>query len=390
MTVRSLDLDRQTARLGVGALQEVGALAAANGIHHALLVTDDGLARTPWLEAVRHDLRKAGVDVTEYRGVSSPPVLQNVTGAVAAMGTAGCDGVVSLGGGSVHDVAKAAALLARSDATLHQLAHGEAEPGGKAPHVAVSTTAGTGAERSAYAFITDEHGREHTVLHHPSLVPEAAVIDPRTHATLPARATATTGLNALAHAVEAYLSTAHTDASDARALVAVQGIRIHLPRAVEHGDDLDARAAVAEAAYHAAEAFDEAGLGLVDSISLVLTALFDVDHGTANALLLPHVLAYDADGLGDRAGALCDALGVEPPEDAGAAGRACVDAVRALEAHVGVGGDLHDLGVSWDDLYLLRHAVLHHPFTARNPRPLDEAGLAEIFAGAVQGVPRAG
>ncbi len=378
--VRSLDSDRQVTRFGVRALEETGELAAQQGIRHALVVTDEGMARTPWLAAVEASLRNAGVDATTFRGVTPTPLLGDVEAAVAAFREARCDGVVSLGGGSTHDVAKAAALLARNEGTLHDYAHENRMPDGKAPHIAVNATAGTGAERSGYAFITQEHGHEHTILHGDLLVPEVAVLDPRVHATMPARLTAATGLNALSHAVEAYLSTAHTEASDAKALAAVAAIREHLPRAVADGDDLAVRAAMAEAAYHAAEAFDAAGLGLVDSISLVVSGLFNVGHSTANALLLPHVLRHDGLALEGRLGPLCAALGAS-----GGSVDGCVQAVLDLEAAVGIHETLADRGLTRDDLYLVAHSILRHPFNARNPVPLDEAGLAQVFLDAVEG-----
>lgn len=382
-------LDRQIVRFGVGTLEEAGALAAQAGIHRALLVTDHAMDRTPWPVEVLRSLREAGVEATVYQEVSSPPALATVLEAKEALERRGADGVVSVGGGSVHDVAKVAAALVGSGATFEALAHEGREPSGSLPHVAVGTTAGTGAERSSYAFVIQEHGHEHRVLHHPLLAPDVAIIDPRTHTTLSPRRTAAAGLSALGRGVEAFLSRAHTPSSDASALVAVSGIHGHLVRAVEQGDDLEARTAVASAADRAAQAFEVAGLGLMDSIGLVLSGLFSIDHNTANAVVLPHVMRYEAGSLGSRAEALCLALGLDPVGDEAAQSRACVQAVRDLQSQVGLWQSLRDLGLAWDDLYLIRNSILRHPFSARDPRVLDEEGLAQVFLDALQGQPMA-
>ncbi len=385
MSVRTLESTRQVTRIGAHSLEETGELAAQQGIHHALIVTDAGLSRTHWRADLERSLRNADVDVSVFSDVHSTPGLEVVAAAIAAIRDNGCDGVVSLGGGSCHDVAKVAALLTASRASFHAIAHGERAPDGKLPHVAVNTTAGSGAERSGYAFIMEEKGHEHTVVHHKLLVPEVAVLDPRIHVGMPPALTADSGLNALAHAIEAFLSTAHTDGSDERALKAIGGIMEHLPRAVSNGSDVEVREAMAEASYQAAEAFDAAGLGIVDSISLVLSSLFSIGQSSANGMILPYVMQFDALAVdGPRTSALCEVLGVE----AGGGSPSMADAVQAvqhLRRKVGQSESLADRGVSWDDLYLVSHAILRHPFTSRNPRPLDKAGLAEIFLDALQG-----
>ncbi len=385
MAVRSLDSGHQVTRIGPHCLEETGELAAQQGIQHILVVTDAGMARTQWFAALLKSLRNADLDVSEYRGVSATPGLHHVDEALAVIRSAGCDGVVSLGGGSCHDVAKVAALLARSSASFHELSHEQQAPEGKLPHVAVNTTAGTGAERSGYAFIMEDAGHEHTVIHHALLVPEVAILDPRIHVGMSQGLTAETGLNALAHAVEAYLSTAHTDASDAYALTAIRTLRTHLPVVVRDGTHLEAREAMAEGAYRAAQAFEEAGLGIVDSISLVLSSVFNIGQSSANGIILPHVMQYDALSVEEsRAKALCDALGAKASEGEDWM-QAAITGVHALKRSVGQTRTLADHGVTWDDLYLIHHAVLMHPFTSRNPKPLDEEGLTQIFLDALQG-----
>lgn len=384
-TVRTLSSGRQVTRIGAGAVHDVGNLARQQGITHALLLGDRRMLASEAASVIRQRLQEQRVTLTESIDVTPTPLYEDVSRAVAALRREHCDGVITLGGGSAHDVGKATALIGKHGGTIHEYAHEGKVVEDTLPHIAISTTAGTGAEMSSYAFLLQEHGHEHTILWHDILVPEVAIIDPVTHITMPPQLTAVTGLNALSDAIEAYVSRSHTNASDEAALKAVRLIRDNLPQAYRHPDDLDARSNMAEAAYHAGVAFNQGGLGIVDSISLVVSSLFNVGHSAANAIVLPHVMAYDAFSVQRRMGDIAHALGMKPEgQSRRQLAQAAIEGVVDLKAQVGLRESLADRGMTWDDLYLVAHAILRHPFIKRNPRPLDEAGLQTILLDAME------
>lgn len=378
--VESLASNGQVARFGAGAIYEVGRLARDAGITHALLVTDKHFVPGEAVRVVRQSLAKEGIDCTVFPVPPRTPLQADVGAATGVLRGNDCDGVLSLGGGSVQDIGKCTALLASNPGTLHRFAHGQEPIAETLPTIAIPSTAGTGAERSAYAFVIDEQGREHMVIHDDHLVPRVAIIDPLLHVSMPRKLTAATGLNALAGAVEAVLSPQHTDASDEDATAAIRAISENLRAAVNDGEDLDARAALARASYQAGKAFEASGLGIVDSISLVLQSIFDIPASTANAILLPHVMRYERIAAEDRLDRVAEALGTPAARDEE---HAAVAAVKELQQDVGFTQDLSDYGLSWDDLYLVSRNILHHPFADRDPRPLDEEGVVDILADAM-------
>jgi len=383
-TVERLGSGGRTTLLGPGALLETGALARRLGMGRALVVTDRHLVDGEALRTLRQRLEAEGIRTAVTTDVTSPPLESDIQAGVrVCLGTA-CDGIVTLGGGSVHDVGKAVAVLAAQGGSVHEYAEDalgarRRRVERKLPHIAVSTTAGTGAEISSFAFVTETAGHAHAVLHDPRLVPDATVIDPLTHTTMPGEVTAATGMNALSSAVEAFLSLAHTVQSDEAALEAMRAIRDSLPKAYEDGRDLDARGAMAKAAYQAGVAFDEAGLGIVDSISLVLSSVYSLPHSLANAIVLPYAMAYDA-GSEDRMRQIAEALGKKPGRDPA---EAAIDAVKRLRERVGITQDLGGLGLDEDIVYLCADRILHHPFMRRNPRVVDRDGLVGILLDAL-------
>lgn len=378
-TVTTLASPDQVTRFGAGALYEVGELAVHQGIHRAFVIADPGLFGSPAHRLIEARLAAARVPAVSAACVTPTPLYSDVEEGVRLLHANRCDGVITLGGGSAHDVGKGVALLGKNGGSLHEWAHGTRVAESVLPHIAVVTTAGTGAEASSYAFLLEEHGHEHTILHHAVLTPKVAILDPLTHVTMPPRVTASSGLNALSDAVEAYVSRSHSPESDEQAMEAIRLIHAWLPKAYRNGADLEARTHMARAAYLAGAAFNRAGLGIVDSISLVVTSLFNVGHSEANAIVLPHLMAYDAFAVEGRMADIARAFGRDPPADKRGAAQTAVEAVADLKAEVGLTATLADRGMTWDDLYLCAHTILHHPFIKRNPRPLDEEGLTKIL-----------
>ncbi len=384
-TVTEIDTDRQMTRLGPGALHDVGLLASLLGIRRALVLVDPHLEHSSGMQVLKNKLQAEGIAWELCDHVTPTAIDSNVYDAVEALKAGNCDGVITFGGGSAHDIGKCTALIGKHGGTILDYAHEHKVVDSTLPHIAINTTAGTSAEMSSCAFVTTEHGHEHTILHHDILVPEAAILDPLTHLSMPSHVTAATGINALSDAIEAYVSRAHTPETDKAALEAIQIIAENLPKAFKDGDDLEARTAMARGAYLAGTAFNGAGLGIVDSISLVVSSLFNIGHSTANAIVLPHVMAYDAFSVDDRMGDIARAMGRDVTGmDRKHMAEAAIDAVVDLKNSMGLTENLADRGMGWDDLYLCAHAILRHPFIKRNPRDLDEAGLTEILLGAME------
>lgn len=277
---------------GRGAFGRVGEEARRLG-GKALIVSDATLERLGVVAECRSHLAKAGVEAAVYTGVNTEPIDAYVDEALEGYRAEGCDHLIALGGGSVMDTAKAVALLAENGghiADYHAGARTIGHP--SAPLIAVPTTAGTGSEVTDVTVITDTATEVKMMLKHPALLPTVALVDPLLTVSSPPAVTAATGMDALCHAVEAFLSRRAQPLTDTLALAAVKRIARHLRRAYTDGQDLEAREAMALGAMEAGMAFSNASVALVHGMSRPIGALFHVPHGVANAMLMPTVLAY--------------------------------------------------------------------------------------------------
>ncbi|GGJ93208.1 1,3-propanediol dehydrogenase [Calditerricola satsumensis] len=277
---------------GRGALGRVGEEARRLGAK-ALIVCDAVMERLGAVAECRAHLAKAGVEAAVYTGVNTEPIDAYVDEALAMYRVEGCDHLIALGGGSAIDTAKAVALLAENGGRIADYHAGERtirRP--SAPLIAVPTTAGTGSEVTDVTVITNTATAVKMMIKHPTLLPTVALVDPLLTVSSPPAVTASSGLDALCHAVEAYLSRRAQPLTDALALSAVRRIAGHLRRAYANGQDLEAREAMALAAMEAGMAFSNASVALVHGMSRPVGALFHVPHGIANAMLMPAVLEY--------------------------------------------------------------------------------------------------
>jgi len=277
---------------GRGALGRVGEEARRLGVK-ALIVCDAAMERLGYVAQCRSHLAKAGVEVAVYAGVNTEPVDTYVDEALDRYREEGCDHLIALGGGSAIDTAKAVALVAENGGRIADY-HAGARPVCRpaAPLIAVPTTAGTGSEVTDVTVITNTATAVKMMIKHPALLPTVALVDPLLTVSSPPAVTAATGMDALCHAIEAYLSRRAQPLTDGLALTAVRRIAGHLRRAYANGQDLEAREAMALAAMEAGMAFSNASVALVHGMSRPVGALFHVPHGIANAMLMPAVLAY--------------------------------------------------------------------------------------------------
>lgn len=276
---------------GAGAIHQVPELIKARGIKQVILVSDTTLIKLGLAQPLIEALQEQDITVRVFDAVPANPTTPCVEALVALYRQEAAQGLIALGGGSPIDAAKAAAAqLVRPKKTLPQLA-GLLKVRKKIPYlVAIPTTAGTGSEGTVAAVITDPSAKHKFAISDPALIPHVAVLDPKLTVSLPAHITAMTGLDALTHAVEAYIGQGGTKTTNRHALLAVKGVFTHLENAVKQGDDLSARMGMLEASYHAGRAFTKAYVGTIHALAHPLSAFYDIPHGLANAILMPHVL----------------------------------------------------------------------------------------------------
>jgi alcohol dehydrogenase len=285
--------------------------------------------------------------------------------------------MVSVGGGSVHDCAKVIALVATNGGSVADFEGFDRSRHPSLPLMAVNTTAGSGAEMSRFAVITDPARGAKMILADRHLVPLVAIEDPELTVSMPPAVTAASGLDALTHAVEAHVSSAASDFTRLMSRRAVEVIANALPTAYRKGSDLDARWSVLYGSVLAAHAFNSASVGAVHALAHQLGGKLGLVHGVCNAVLLPVVSAYNAETCPDLYADLAPALGVGGRGRTAA--RGVVERLRGLIADVGIPPRLRDLGVDDGDIPVLARMAMTDMCIRTNPRPLNEDEVVELF-----------
>jgi len=366
---------------GQGAAQELGSEAKRLGAKHALLVSDPGVAGAGILDGISESLQAAGLGVTRYTDVSGNPLEAEVLGATDAYRDSGADLIVGVGGGSALDVAKLVRVLATHPPPLAQY---DDAKGGDAlitedvpPMIALPTTAGTGSEVGRSGVVTIEATNKKTVIFAPKLMPNVAILDPMLTVSLPPRATAATGFDALTHCIEAYCAKGHHPMADAIALEGVRLVVAHLETAVHDGKDLKARGAMLEAAMMGATAFQK-GLGACHSLAHPLSAETGMHHGLANALCLPAVLDFNRQAVPERIAAIARILGARG-DDVETLAFECSGAVKALRRKLGLPDGLTAEDISKDDLPRLAELAILDACHAMNPRECVAEDMLALF-----------
>jgi alcohol dehydrogenase len=370
-------------RFGAGRISELAEAVRAAGMKRPLLVTDPRLATMPIVEGALASLEAAGLGRAMFSDIKPNPVSANVEAGIAVLREGDHDGVVAFGGGSALDAGKVIAFMARQTRPMWDFEDvgdwwTRADPAGIAPVVAVPTTAGTGSEVGRAGVITDETTHTKKVIFHPKMMPAITICDPELTVGMPRAITAGTGMDALAHCLEAYSAPGYHPMADG---VAVEGMRLvkgSLDRAVADGTDLDARADMMSAAAMGATAFQK-GLGAIHALSHPVGALYDTHHGTTNAVFMPYVLAYNRAAIEERIGPLAAYLGIE----GGFPG--FLDWVLALRQRIGVPHTLRDLGVDDGRADLIAEMAPKDPTAGGNPVPLTREASLRLFRAAYDG-----
>jgi len=370
--------------MGAGSLDAAIGSLKAHGFRRALVVTDAGLEKAGVAARVAALLQQADIEAVIFAGVQPNPTIGNVEAGLARLHATRCDFVVSLGGGSSHDCAKGIALVATNGGGIADYEGVDKSAKPQLPLVAINTTSGTASEMTRFCIITDERTHIKMAIVDRHTTPLLSVNDPTLMLGKPQALTAATGMDALTHAVEAYVSTAATPITDACALKAVSMIFGHLPRAVSNGQDLAAREAMAYAQFLAGMAFNNASLGYVHAMAHQLGGFYDLPHGVCNAVLLPHVEAFNATVATQRLAELAAAMGAAA-SGAPAAENAqrCIAAIRRLAAEVRIPAGLRELGVKPEDIPTLAANALKDACGLTNPRRADQADIEGIFRAAL-------
>ncbi|MYL42627.1 iron-containing alcohol dehydrogenase [Virgibacillus salexigens] len=300
MDMRAVFRMPRTIHYGRSALERIGEETAHYG-SKALIISDEVMSSLGYISNVRDYLATAKVESVTYLGVASEPTDVFVTEALELMEEKSCDVIISIGGGSCIDTAKAVSVLAVNGGYIGDYRNRN-KTITKAPiaHIAIPTTAGTGSEATDATVITNKANDVKMMIKQPAFMPEVAIVDPLLTISSPKHVTAATGIDALSHAIEAYISRQSQPMTDTLALSAMKLIVDHIEAAYEHGENLDARGAMALGALQAGIAFTNASVCLVHGMSRPIGALFHVPHGYSNAMLLPAVLEFSQEHCRER------------------------------------------------------------------------------------------
>ncbi len=365
---------------GLDARQLAGRYARKLGGQKVLLMSDPGVAQAGWTEEIGRQLEAEGLQVIPFLGVSPNPRDTEVMAGAELFRYAGCDLIVAVGGGSVMDCAKGVGIVAANGGSILEFEGVDQVPAPMVPLICIPTTGGTSADVSQFAIITDTQERVKIAIISKAVVPDVALIDPRTLLTMDPYLTACTGMDAMVHAIEAFVSNASSPITDVHALEAIRLVSTHLRASAEAPQDLELRTKIMLASLQAGLAFSNASLGCVHAMAHSLGGFKDLAHGECNALLLPHVMDYNFSVAPERFRRIGEAMGCELK---GLNDRECrarlLTQVMDLRRDCGIDQGLEARGVHSSDLFRLASKAIHDPCNATNPRPPSQADLKAIF-----------
>lgn len=370
----------ETSYHGKGAIQEIATEVKGRGFAKAFVCSDPDLIKFGVTKKVTDVLDNANIAYEIYSEIKPNPTIQNVQTGVAAFKASGADCIIAIGGGSSMDTAKAIGIIIKNpDFADVKSLEGVAPTTNKCvPIIAVPTTAGTAAEVTINYVITDVENNRKMVCVDPKDIPVVAVVDPDMMSSMPKGLTAATGMDALTHAIEGYITAGAWELSDMFHIKAIEIIARSLRGAVENTDE--GRADMALGQYVAGMGFSNVGLGIVHSMAHPLGAVYDTPHGVANAIILPTVMEYNAPATGEKYRDIAKAMGVEGVDamTLDDARKAAVDAVKKLSQDVGIPADLKDI-VKPEDVDFLAQSAYDDACRPGNPRETSVAEIKELY-----------
>ena len=370
----------ETSYHGPGAIREIAGEVKGRGFKKCFVCSDPDLIKFNVTKKVTDVLEKAGIDYEIYSKIKANPTVENVQTGVAAFKASGADCIIAIGGGSSMDTAKAIGIIIENPEFSDVISlEGVAPTTKKAvPIIAVPTTAGTAAEVTINYVITDTEKNRKMVCVDVHDIPVVAVVDPEMMASMPKGLTAATGMDALIHAIEGYITKAAWEMSDMFHLKAIEIISKNLRGAVANTPE--GREGMALGQYIAGMGFSNVGLGIVHSMAHPLGAVYDTPHGVANAIILPTVMAYNAPATGEKYRDIAKAMGVKGVDDMtlDQARAAAVDAVKQLSQDVGIPADLKDI-VKPEDVDFLAQSAYDDACRPGNPRDTSVEEIKQLY-----------
>ena len=368
----------ETSYHGKGSIQDIATEVKTRGFKKAFVCSDPDLIKFGVTKKVTDVLDNAGFAYEIYSNIKPNPTIENVQTGVKAFKDSGADYIIAIGGGSSMDTSKAIGIIINNPEFEDVRSLEGVAPTKKpcVPIIAVPTTAGTAAEVTINYVITDVEKKRKFVCVDTHDIPVVAIVDPDMMSSMPKGLTASTGMDALTHAIEGYITKGAWEMTDMFHLKAIEIISKNLRGAVENTPE--GREGMALGQYIAGMGFSNVGLGIVHSMAHALGAVYDTPHGVANAILLPTVMAYNADATGDKYKYIAKAMGVEGTENMTQEEyrKAAVDAVRQLSIDVGIPADLKDI-VKEEDVQFLAESAVADACAPGNPK---DASLEDIIA----------
>ena len=371
-------------RFGVGRIAELPAACKELSFKRPLFVTDPGLANLPMVQNAIASLKAAGLATALYSDIRSNPVAKNVEDGIKVFRDGKHDGVIAFGGGSALDAAKTIAFMAGQKRPMWDFEdigdnYLRADIAGIVPSIAIPTTSGTGSEVGRASVVTNEETHTKKIIFHPLMLPSIVIEDPELTVGLPPKITAATGMDALAHCLEAYCAPGYHPMADGIAIEGVRLVKNWLPVAVKDGKNLAARANMMVAASMGATAFQK-GLGAIHSLSHPVGAIYDTHHGLTNAVVMPYVLEFNRQAIEEKMTRLAAYIGLPNPGF-----KSVMDWVLALRKEIGIPHTLKDIGVGMEKLDLLSEMAAVDPTVGTNPIPIGVPELKKMFVASIEG-----
>jgi alcohol dehydrogenase class IV len=365
---------------GVGARSLAGRYAKNMGGRKVLVVSDPGVVAAGWTKDVTDSLEEAGIPFALYTGVTPNPKVEEIIAGVQVYEAENCNMLIAVGGGSPIDCAKGIGIVCSNHRDIRSFEGVDMVTAPMPPLICIPTTGGTSADVSQFAIITDPGERVKFAIISKSVVPDLALIDPATLATMDPYLTACTGLDALTHAIEAYVSTAHSTMTDLHAIEAIRLVSANLLPSITSPDDLDFRTRVMQGSLQAGLAFSNAILGANHAMAHSLGGALDIAHGECNAILLDHVIEFNLPSVPERFVLIAEAMGLDlRGMTIDEKKRALLKHVRELKKAAGVSRTLHDYGIGRNDVNLLSDHALKDPCMATNPRRASHRDIEVVY-----------
>lgn len=369
---------------GVGSSTLAGQYAENFGVNKALIVTDPGIVRCSWVSGVKDSLERAGVDTVLFSEVSENPRDTEVMKGAEIYLETGCDCIVAVGGGSPMDCAKGIGIVSTNNSHILSFEGVDMVEVPGPPLICIPSTAGSSADVSQFAIITDTKRDVKISIVSKAMVPDAALIDPKLTTTMSIELTAATGLDALTHAVEAYVSNANSALTDLLALDAIRLIKSNLIEVINNPESIEPRGYVMLASMQAGLAFSNAILGAVHAMAHSLGGHLDLPHGECNAILLPYVVRVNFPYSEERYFQIAEAMGVKTEgKSSEEICESLVESIVDLRTKAGINKSLRDFGLSREEIPKLAELALNDACMVTNPIDLTQDDVEKIYEAAL-------